>query len=152
MNTKPLKVLLLEDGCKDARSLQKAIADGGSFECDLVKVEELERALAERAEAPPIVLLRSAGSSSRLSTDLKRIREIASNVPVLVLPNKQDGIVHPGVVAGDASKSNGHQRLNLKKLARILRRSLRQNQVESALSHLALSDELTGLYNRRGFL
>lgn len=152
MNAKPLKLLLLEDGCKDARFLQKAIADGGSFDCDLVKIDELERALAERAEEPPILLLRSADSSSRLSSDLKRIREIASNVPVLVLPNKQDGLVHPGAAAGDPAKSNGHHRLNLKKLARILRRGLRQTQLESELSHLAISDELTGLYNRRGFL
>ena len=152
MNTKPLKLLLLEDGCKDARFLQKAIADGGSFECDLVKLEGLERALAERAEEPPILLLRSASSGSRLSTDLKRIREIASNVLVLVLPNRQDGLVHPGAVACDTEKSNGRHRLSLKKLARILRCGLRQNQVESALSHLVISDELTGLYNRRGFL
>jgi two-component system, cell cycle response regulator len=152
MNAKPLKLLLLEDGCRDARCLQKAIADGGSFECDLVKIGELERVLAERAEEPPILLLRSADSSSRLATDLKRIREIASNVPVLVLPNKQDGFLHPGVDAGDDPKSNGHHRMNLKKLARILRCGLRQTHVESELSHLAISDELTGLYNRRGFL
>lgn len=154
MNPKPLKLLLLEDGCKDARCLQKAIADGGSFECSLVKIEELEHALAQRMEEPPILVLRSADSSSRLSADLKRIREIASNVPVLVLPNMQDGFVHPGAGAGagDDPKSNGHHRMNLKKLARILRCGLRQTQVESELSHLAISDELTGLYNRRGFL
>jgi PleD family two-component response regulator len=152
MNAKPLKLLLLEDGRKDARFLQKAIADGGSFECDLVRIDELEHALSERTEEPPILLLRSADSSSRLSSDLKRIREIASNVPVLVLPNKQDGLVHPGAAAGDSAKSNGHHRLNLKKLARILRCGLRQTQLESELSHLAISDELTGLYNRRGFL
>ena len=152
MNAKPLKLLLLEDGRKDARFLQKAIADGGSFECDLVRIDELEHALSERSEEPPILLLRSADSSSRLSSDLKRIREIASNVPVLVLPNKQDGLVHPGAAAGDSAKSNGHHRLNLKKLARILRCGLRQTQLESELSHLAISDELTGLYNRRGFL
>jgi diguanylate cyclase (GGDEF)-like protein len=152
MNAKPLKLLLLEDGCKDARFLQKAIADGGSFECDLVRIDGLEHALAERTEEPPILVLRSPDSSSRLSTDLKRIREIASNVPVLVLPNTQDGLAHPGLGAGDDPKSNGHHRMNLKKLARILRCGLRQTQVESELSHLAISDELTGLYNRRGFL
>jgi diguanylate cyclase (GGDEF)-like protein len=152
MNTKPLKLLLLEDGGKDTRSLQKAIADGGSFECDLVKIDELERALSEQTQEPPILLLRSADSSSRLSADLKRIREIASNIPVLVLPNKQDGLLHPSADAGDDPIGTGHHRANLKKLARTLRCGLRQAQLESALSHLAISDELTGLYNRRGFL
>jgi two-component system, cell cycle response regulator len=152
MNAKPLKLLLLEDGGKDARCLQKVIADGGSFECDLVKIDELERALCEQTQEPPILLLRSADSSSRLSTDLKRIREIASNVPVLILPNKLDGLLHPGADAGNDLKSTRHHRTNLKKLARILRYGLRQTQVESELSHLAISDELTGLYNRRGFL
>ena len=152
MNAKPLKLLLLEDGGKDARCLQKVIADGGSFECDLVKIDELERALCEQTQELPILLLRSADSSSRLSNDLKRIREIASNVPVLILPKKLDGLLHPGADAGNDLKSTRHHRTNLKKLARILRYGLRQTQVESELSHLAISDELTGLYNRRGFL
>jgi two-component system, cell cycle response regulator len=152
MNRKPLKLLLLEDGCKDARFLQKTIGDGGSFECDLVKMDELEGVLSAVTEEPPIILLRSGDSSTQLSANLKRVREIASNMPVLVLPSSQHGLVLPGAAADDGAKSNGHLRLNLKKLARILRCGLRQSQMESELSHLAISDELTGLYNRRGFL
>jgi len=152
MNGKPLKLLLLEDGCKEARLLQKTISDGGSFDCELVKMEKLEEALSAVDEEPPIILLRSGDSSAQLSANLKRVREIASNMPVLVLPNSQNGLVLPTAPSGDGAKSNGHLRLNLKKLARILRCGLRQNQVESHLSHLSLSDELTGLYNRRGFL
>ena len=152
MNAKPLKLLLLQDGCKDARFLQKTIADGGAFECDLVKLAELKEVLSKRGDEPPILLLRSPDSNMQLSTELKRVREIASNIPVLVLPNKQNGLILPAGTEPDAAKGNGHLRLNLKKLARILRCGLRQTQVESALSHLAISDELTGLYNRRGFL
>jgi diguanylate cyclase (GGDEF)-like protein len=150
MNAKPLKLLLLEDGCKDARFLQKAISDGGSFDCELVKMDKLEEALSAANEEPPIILLRSGDSSAQLSANLKRVREIASNMPVLVLPMSQNGLVLPGATAG--LKSSGHRRLNLKKLARILRCGLRRNQVEAELSHLAITDELTGLYNRRGFL
>jgi len=152
MHAKPLKLLLLEDGCKDARFLQKVIADGGSFECDLVKIDDLEGALSAGSEEPPIILLRSGDSSTQLSTNLKRVRELASNTPVLVLPNSQNGLVLPAAAAGDPAKPNTHLRLNLKKLARILRCGLRRNQLEPEFSHLAISDELTGLYNRRGFL
>jgi two-component system cell cycle response regulator len=151
MNAKPLKLLLLEDGSKDARFLQKTIGDGRSFECELVKIDELERVLSESTEEPPVVLLRSGDSGTQFSASLKRIREIASDTPVLVLPNSQNGLVLRGAAAGGA-KSNRRLRLNLKKLARILRCGLRQNQAESELSHLAISDELTGLYNQRGFL
>lgn len=136
MNAKPLKLLLLEDGSKNTRFLQKTIGDGRSFECELVKMDELEEVLSEVLEDPPIILLRSGDSSTQFSANLKRIREVASEMPVLVLPNSQ----------------NGHLRLNLKKLARILRCGLRHSQMESELSQLAISDELTGLYNRRGFL
>jgi diguanylate cyclase (GGDEF)-like protein len=152
MNAKPLKLLLLEDGCKDARFLQKTIGDGGSFECGLVKMDELEEVLSTVTEEPPILLLRSGDSSAQLSANLKRVREIASNTPVLVLPNSQHGLVLPGAATGNGAKTNEDLRLNLKKLARILRCGLRQSQMESELSHLAISDELTGLYNRRGFL
>lgn len=152
MNAKPIKLLLLEDGCKDARFLQKSISDGGSFECELVKMDKLEEALSTVMEEPPIILLRSGDSSAQLSANLKRVREIASDMPVLVLPNSQHGLVLPAAAPGESAKNNGHLRLNLKKLARILRCGLRQNRMESELSHLAISDELTGLYNRRGFL
>jgi diguanylate cyclase (GGDEF)-like protein len=43
-------------------------------------------------------------------------------------------------------------RSNQKKLSRSLRCGKRHRQTESELSHLAISDELTGLYNRRGFM
>jgi two-component system, cell cycle response regulator len=144
--------LLLEDGCKDARFLQKTIGDGRSFECELVKMDELEGVLSEVLEDPPIILLRSGDSSTQFSANLKRIREVASEMPVLVLPNSQNGLVLPGAAAANGAKSNGHLRLNLKKLARILRCGLRHSQMESELSRLTISDELTGLYNRRGFL
>ena len=152
MNAKPLKLLLLEDGCKDAHFLQKTIGDGRSFECELVKMDELEGVLSEVLEDPPIILLRSGDSSTQFSANLKRIREVASEMPVLVLPNSQNGLVLPGAATGNGAKSNGHVRLNLKRLARILRCGLRHSQMKSELSHLAISDELTGLYNRRGFL
>lgn len=152
MNAKPLKLLLLEDGCKDARLLQKAVTHGGSFECELVKMDELEAVLSKSAKEPPILLLHSADSSTQLSANLKRVREIASGTPVLVLPSGQNGLIPPGSSRGDDAINNLHLRLNLRKLARMLRSGLRQNKREWELSHLAISDELTGLYNRRGFL
>jgi len=152
MNAKPLKLLLLEDRRKDARFLQKAIKDGGSFDCKLVKMDKLEKTLSAGKKEPPLLLLRSGDSNAKLSANLKRVREIASDMPVLVLPDMQRSLNLPGAVSGESAKTNKNLRLNLKKLARILRRGLPQNQMELELSHLAISDELTGLYNRRGFL
>ena len=43
-------------------------------------------------------------------------------------------------------------RSKLKKLSRSPRCGKPQHQIESELLHLAISDELTGLYNRRGFM
>ncbi len=152
MHAKPLKLLLLEDGCKDARFLQKTISDGDSFDCELVKLDKLQEVLSKSSTEPPVILLRSGESTTQLRTNLKRVREIATSTPILVLPNTQHGLGISAPAAGDGQKSNGHLRLNLKKLARILRCGLRQSQVESELSRIAISDELTGLYNRRGFL
>jgi diguanylate cyclase (GGDEF)-like protein len=138
MNAKPLKLFLLEDGCKNARFLQKTLSDGGTFDCELVKLDKLGTVLSTVKEEPPIILLRSGDSGAQLSANLKRIREIASNIPVLVLPQSHYG--------------NARLRLNMNKLARILRSGLRHNQMKRELWHLAISDRLTGLYNRRGFL
>src|SRR5260221_11107118 len=63
MNAKPLKLLLLEDRRKDARFLQKAIKDGGSFGFKLVKIDKLEKTISAVKEKPePLVL--SFGDSS----------------------------------------------------------------------------------------
>src|SRR5258708_31017327 len=152
MNAKPLKLLLLEDRRKDARFLQKAIKDGGSFDCKLVKRDMWEKTCSWEREEPPLLLLRSGDSNAKLSANLKRVREIASDMPVLVLPDMQHSLKLPGAVSAERAKTNKNIRLNLKKLARVLRCGLTQNQMESELSLLAISDELTGLYNRRGFL
>jgi diguanylate cyclase (GGDEF)-like protein len=152
MNAKPLKLFLLEDGCKDARFLQKTLSDGGAFDCELVKLDKLGAVLSAVKEEPPIILLRSGDSGAQLSANLKRIREIASNIPVLVLPQSHYGLSLPAVPDGDGAISNARLRLNMNKLARILRSGRRHNQMERELWHLAISDRLTGLYNRRGFL
>jgi diguanylate cyclase (GGDEF)-like protein len=98
-----------------------------------------------------LILLCSGDSSAQLSTQLKRVQQITSTTPILILPENQNGLLLPGLVA-DRGKSNSNPRLNLKKLARFLRCGLRQHQLQSELSRLAISDELTGLHNRRGFL
>jgi two-component system, cell cycle response regulator len=153
MNAKPIKVLLLDDGCEDSRFLQRTIGDGRSFECDFVKVDKLREALLPaREDNPPIILLGSGHSATQLTAKLKRVREIASSVPVLVLPDSQDGFSPAGSKSSCNAKGNGHPSLDGRKLARLLRCGLRQHQLQSELSHLALSDDLTGLYNRRGFL
>src|SRR5258708_37213908 len=111
---------------------------------------KLKKPLSSVKKEPPLLLLRSGDSNAKLSANLKRVREIASDMPVLVLPDMQRSLNLPGAVSGESAKTNKNLRLNLKKLARILRRGLPQNQMELELSHLAISDELTGLYNRPG--
>src|SRR5258708_12659519 len=113
---------------------------------------KLKKPLSSVKKEPPLLLLRSGDSDAKLSANLKRVREIASDMPVLVLPDMQRSLNLPGAISGESAKTNKNLRLNLKKLARILRRRLPQNQMELELSHLAISDELTGLYNPPGFL
>lgn len=152
MNARPLKILLLEDGCKGARFLQKAIGKGSSFDCDLVQLSNLEEALQPAGDdRSPLILLRSGESQAQFSAYLKKVQEIASSIPILVLPESQNGLFPQGFDSG-TGKNGDTLRLNLKKLTRFLRCGLREQQLQSELSHLAITDELTGLYNRRGFL
>src|SRR5260370_7755152 len=118
MNAKPLKLLLLEDRRKDARFLQKAIKDGGSFDCKLVKMDMLEKTLSAIKEEPPLLLLRSGDSNAKLSANLKRVREIASDMPVLVLPDMRHSLNLPAPVSGESPKTTNNLLLNLKKLPR----------------------------------
>ena len=64
-------------------------------------MDKLEKTLSAAKEEPPLLLLRSGDSNAKLSANLKRVREIASDMPVLVLPDMQRSLNLPGAVSGE---------------------------------------------------
>jgi two-component system cell cycle response regulator len=144
MGTKPVRVLVVQD----AKSNLHDSLDNENLEVQVVRPEQLEKAIRDSRGDPQVVLLSAANTSKQLVVELKRIRAVDPNVPVLIVPSTSaDHESTDGTVTRTSDK-----KLDAKKLADVVRRSMRQHGLRPELAHLALMDDLTGLYNRQGFL
>lgn len=153
MNGRPLRAVLVFDERKDARPLQKALADSGAIECELVEVDRLDGALGRlrKEDRLDMILVAPGQPMSRLVRTLMRAREIAPGVPVLVLPAMRNGSLAAEMFPHAAPRGTPATGHNGYPVAWAMRCTDRLQRLEGELLHLALRDDLTGLYNRRGF-
>src|SRR5439155_965060 len=79
-------------------------------------------------------------------------RARAPDVPFLFLSDSQDERHGLAAVRAGAQDFLVKGDLDGERLARALRHAIERNRLHAALLDLALVDELTGLYNLRGFL
>lgn len=152
MSSKSTQIFLLAGaGRKDPRHLQKTIPGEHFVECDPVHIGHLKETLRHsKGGDPDLILLDDGSSAAILAKTLSRVRKIASGLPVLVLPKEWNALGSPALP--DASKSQSRMIENHRRLTRFLRNGWRRTQMQTELTRLALCDDLTGLYNRRGFL
>jgi signal transduction histidine kinase len=86
-----MRVLLVEDNLGDARLLREALVDAGSGQFELAHVEQLSTALQRLGEEHfDAILLDLSLSDERGLDTLKRAREQAPGVPVIVLTGIDD--------------------------------------------------------------
>ena len=152
MSTAPMKALFVFDGRDDFRHPDRTIIDDGSVDCDLVDVERLNGKLQRLgAQQPQVVLLDSTWPAARLLKAAMRVREAMPKVPVLLLPDlRNEFFGTPAVQAFDDSPPMA-RRSKRASMLEAIRYAVRQHRVQQKLMDMALTDELTGLYNRRAF-
>lgn len=149
----PVRALLVDDAADAAVLRQRAAAGvpAGVLQVDLVRFvpAALER-LTRRRYGAVLVSLPPAGED-RLAPVIA-LAEHAPDVPVIVLVDHEDDPV--GLEALHAGAQDVLQRAALEGavVARSVRHAAARHRVQASLQALALVDELTGLYNRRGFL
>lgn len=134
--------------------LSEKLIDDGTIDCQLLDVEEFlldiekfDACLYRRDGAKlDVLLLDSCLPAAFLSKIVLRAKEKAPALPVLLLPQLQAQLTHasglldglaPPAVASDVSK--------------VVRYARSRERLQRKLLHAALKDDLTGLYNRRGF-
>jgi len=99
-----------------------------------------------------VVLLAVSLSERRGFTTFTELRALAPTVPFLFLSNSKDERHGLEALRAGAQDVLLNSELDGERLARALRHAIERNRLHAALLDLALVDELTGLYNRRGFL
>ncbi len=145
MSKKVTRVLLVEDDPNDALLLKQTVRKAGTKQFHLTHVECLRAALPHLVErnADVVLLDLSLPDSQGLAT-VRRVRAFAASIPLVVLIGLSDEDMATKALREGAQDYLVKGEIDGRMLLRVLRYAVERN--------LALFDDLTGLYNRRGFL
>ncbi len=152
-NLKSITLLLIEDDTADAELLEEALSRLKYMSVDLIRAESLSDALARlRARKFDIIISDLGLPDSQGLKTLINISEHVPEIPVIVLTGYDDEEAALGALKLGAQDYlvKGHIDINI--LYRSIRYSIERNSLIQQLKSISITDELTGLYNRRGFL
>jgi two-component system cell cycle response regulator len=146
-----LSILLVEDDPVHARLAQAALQPPPEG-CDwrLTHVSTLGAACA-LAETPDLVLLDLTLPDGRGLETLRRLRERFAFVPVVLLTAVEDPEIEASALSAGAQDFLGKDELTARTLRRVVRYAVERHRARNDLLRLSTRDELTGLWNRRGF-
>jgi two-component system, cell cycle response regulator len=150
---RPMRVLLAEAERHVAPGLEEALASLDDTPVELEWAGTLASAL-ERIHHGGIDLLLldlDLPDSQGMAT-FERAHAYAPEVPIVVLTGRQDEKLGLGTVQGGAQDFLVKGEVGPELLLRSVRYAVERHRLASALRSLSLIDDLTGLYNRRGFL
>jgi diguanylate cyclase (GGDEF)-like protein len=157
MDAKNIKVLLIEDSRTQAILIRAVLAKAGAggqgqTRFDMAWAERLSVGLELlRDDAFEVILLDlSLPDADGLET-LLRVRDAQPNAPIVVLTGRNDEELAVQAMQAGAQDYLIKENFDGQLLVRALRYAIERNRMQAALRSLSLTDELTGLYNRRGF-
>ena len=152
MQQRPIKILLVESDREYLDELRERLSTVCQVDLDIEWAGELSEALARLTEGgiDAILLDLDLPDSSGMVT-FERVYAFAPTVPIIVLTAEADEEVGIATVQGGAQDYMVKEEVQASVLARSLRHAIERHRLLSALRSLSLIDDLTGLYNRRGF-
>lgn len=153
MSSRILHVLLVEDNPGDALLVRVLLDEqpGYSFAVRHVETIEAARNLIEH-EIFDVVLLDLSLPDSRGIDSLKSVQSLARNLPIGILSGNDDAALAAEVFTQGAQDYLSKANLDGYWLGHCLHSVIRRYQMQRGLRDMAFIDELTRLFNRRGFL
>ena len=151
-NGVPIRILLVGEAKAACRIRELFDTDvPRSFHITHVAVLDLA---AERLSGDPadIVLLDLGPRQCHGAAFLQAARAASPDTPMVVLAEIEDEVLALEALRLGVQDFLGKEHLDRRTLVRALRYSIERHRLQKNLQNLSLMDDLTGLYNRRGFL
>jgi two-component system, cell cycle response regulator len=152
MNSFPIRILLVGKA-KDACRVRGLLDTKGSGDFHIAHVSDLDLAAERISTDPTDVLLLDLGSNPHRCREIvQAARAAAPDMPMVVLAESEDELLAVDSLREGAQDFLSKDRLDRTALVRSLRHSIERHRLQRNLHDLSLRDDLTGLYNRRGFM
>jgi len=154
----PVRVLLIEDNPRHAQLLEDmmgtaGVAFAGAAPYELTHADRLSKGLECLARGGiDLVLLDLSLPDAQGLEPIMHVRERNPDVPVVALTGANEGDLAAQALQAGAQDYLTKGRMSGAALARSVRYALRLNRLEEALRSRSLTDGLTGVHNRRGFV
>jgi diguanylate cyclase (GGDEF)-like protein len=150
---KKISILLIEHDPENARLIREALAKEESVQFEVVVAGKLEEGIQKLSDGQKadVVLINLALPDSQGLDSFLRIRAHTPSIPVVILTNPmQEAVAVEALSRGalDYLLEGVESRL----FVRAITFAIERNRAEVELRNLLLIDDLTGLYNRRGFM
>ena len=148
-----IALLLVEDDSADIELLKYALSRLKYATVNLVCANSLSNAFPLLHSRPFDVIICDLGlpDSQGLET-LTKLSGKAPDIPIIVLTGYDDEELAMRALKSGAQDYLVKGQIEINSIYRSIRYSIERNHLIQQLKHTSITDELTGLYNRRGFL
>jgi two-component system cell cycle response regulator len=149
----PTVVLLIEDDPYDAELTMSVLGEIRSFRCMAERAETLSRGLERLSRGGIDLVLLDLGLPDSLGLATFELAYVQyPDIPIIILSGLADEEMAIKTVQEGAQDYLVKGNFDGNLLARAIRYAIERHRIKGELKSLSLTDELTGLYNRRGFL
>lgn len=153
MDDQIIKILYVEDNIEDVLLIKEFIKEIKNVHYELTHAQQLNEALLEIENDNYDIIMLDLSLPDKQGLDIiTRVCERAPDIPVVVMTGMDDETMAIKALQKGAEEYLVKGKVKSHSLSRILRYAIMRHKGRVELHSLSLIDDLTSLYNRKGFM